>query len=127
MPCDGTETELRQSQRFKRLSAAVQLSVHDIVSNTSQSYNQQHLPKFEKETTALVAELVIYKLERTAHDLEAFAGHAKRSTINTDDVKLMARNNPKLKERLMNLIPEKSNVIRGGKSKGKGAASGTSA
>ena len=44
----------------------------------------------------MVAELVIYKVERIAKDLEAFAGHAKRSTINSDDVKLVARNNPKL-------------------------------
>ena len=44
----------------------------------------------------MVAELVIYKVERIAKDLEEFAGHAKRSTINSDDVKLVARNNPKL-------------------------------
>ena len=45
---------------------------------------------------AVAAELVLEKIVRTAQDLEAFANHAKRTTINTEDVKLLVRNCPKL-------------------------------
>ena len=45
---------------------------------------------------AVAAELVLEKIVRTAEDLEAFANHAKRTTINTEDVKLLVRNCPKL-------------------------------
>ena len=50
----------------------------------------------DKEAVSVAAELVLDKIIRTARDLEAFAQHAKRSTVQTDDIKLLARNNPKL-------------------------------
>ena len=47
-------------------------------------------------TVAVASSLVKEKINRLAADLELFAGHARRTIINTDDVKLSARNNPKL-------------------------------
>ncbi|XP_023340980.1 centromere protein S [Eurytemora carolleeae] len=94
MPCDGTETELRKTERFQRLKAAVDLTVFDIFSEVSGS------DQVDKETIALASELVLEKIKRTALDLETFSGHAKRSTINSEDVRVVARNNPKLKEHL---------------------------
>lgn len=88
------------------MTAAVQLAVHDITNSSSQS----NISPPEPVAVALIAELVLDKVERVAKDLEAFAVHAKRSTINSEDVKLVARNNPRLKEQLTRLAPDRSNV-----------------
>ncbi|CAH0715732.1 unnamed protein product, partial [Brenthis ino] len=56
-----------------------------------------------KPANAIIAELVISKIALYGSDLEAFAKHAKRSTINSDDVKLLVRRNPALKARLIKL------------------------
>lgn len=75
---------------IKRLKAAVDLTVFDIFSEVSGS------DQVDKETIALASELVLEKIKRTALDLETFSGHAKRSTINSEDVRVVARNNTKL-------------------------------
>ena len=51
---------------------------------------------FNPEVIANITKLAIDKIKRTAEDLEAFACHAKRTTILPDDVKLLTRRNPKL-------------------------------
>ncbi|XP_041979320.1 centromere protein S-like isoform X2 [Aricia agestis] len=53
-----------------------------------------------KPSTDVITELVYKKILLYGSDLEAFARHAKRSTISTDDVKLLVRRNPSLKEHL---------------------------
>lgn len=45
-----------------------------------------------------------YILEITAADMESFAKHAKRSTINQDDVKLLTRRNEKLEKEISEFI-----------------------
>ncbi|TGZ80780.1 hypothetical protein EX30DRAFT_395952 [Ascodesmis nigricans] len=50
-----------------------------------------------------LTEMVWVQLESVVGDLEAFAGHANRTTINTDDVLLLTRRN----EGLESLIREK--------------------
>lgn len=61
-------------------------------------------------TVAVAARLVEDKVGRLAADLEAFAGHARRSTVNTDDVKLLARNNSKLSEHLQSFAAARSEI-----------------
>ncbi|KAG6440618.1 hypothetical protein O3G_MSEX001390 [Manduca sexta] len=59
-----------------------------------------------KPAMEIVAELVYKKISVYGTDLEAFAKHAKRSTINDQDVKLLARRNPSLKSRLDAIAPD---------------------
>ena len=76
---------------FQRLQASLELSVYDIFSSATDSGVIADV-----SSVAVAARLVEDKVGRLAADLEAFAGHARRSTVNTDDVKLLARNNSKL-------------------------------
>ena len=66
------------------------MTVFDIFGEVSGS------DQVDKATIALASELVLEKIKGTAHDLEVFSAHAKRTTINTEDVRIVARNNPKL-------------------------------
>ncbi|KAJ3644084.1 hypothetical protein Zmor_026757 [Zophobas morio] len=54
--------------------------------------------EFEPDVLDLIAELTWKKLTLYASDLEAFQKHAKRSTVTSDDVKLLVRRNESLKE-----------------------------
>uniref|UniRef100_G3U5Z7 Centromere protein S n=1 Tax=Loxodonta africana TaxID=9785 RepID=G3U5Z7_LOXAF len=54
--------------------------------------------QFSKQTTAAISEVAFRQCKHFANDLEMFASRAKRSTINTNDVKLLAwRRNSLLK------------------------------
>ena len=46
-------------------------------------------------------------IEITASDMESFAKHAKRATINQDDVKLLARRNESLEKNISEFISVK--------------------
>ncbi|RZC32039.1 CENP-S domain containing protein [Asbolus verrucosus] len=52
--------------------------------------------EFESDVLDLIAELTWKKLTLYGSDLEAFQKHAKRSTITSDDVKLLVRRNDSL-------------------------------
>ncbi|XP_075237233.1 centromere protein S-like [Lycorma delicatula] len=58
----------------------------------------------DKDAIELIAELLYKKLELYSEDLEAFAKNRKQSTVNVEDVKLLARRNPQLKEHLSTFI-----------------------
>lgn len=60
----------------------------------------------DKNAKQLIAELVWKKLQVYAEDLEAFAKHAKRSTINAEDVKLLVRRNPSLVEHVTKMAED---------------------
>lgn len=55
---------------------------------------------FSKEYLASLAEVVFAQGELFANDMEAFCRHSKRTIINMDDVKLIARRNGSLVEQL---------------------------
>ena len=57
--------------------------------------------KFSPEVIANISHLALEKTKRSAEDLEAFAKHAKRTNIASDDVKLLTRRNPKLVNNLL--------------------------
>lgn len=55
---------------------------------------------FTKNVIATLSEITSKQLETYSTDLEAFANHARRAVISTDDVKLLVRRNPKLAEHI---------------------------
>jgi len=70
----------------------------------------------DKKVIDCITNLGIQQLETLSNDLEAFAKHGKRTIVNTDDVKLLARRNPKLTTHLTSIeqtIPKpKLNAIK---------------
>uniref|UniRef100_A0A8C5ZSW1 Centromere protein S n=1 Tax=Marmota marmota marmota TaxID=9994 RepID=A0A8C5ZSW1_MARMA len=84
------EAEAEEQQRFsyqQRLKAAVHYTVGCLCEEVTSDKEMQ----FSKQTIAAISELTFRQCENFAKDLEMFARHAKRSTINTEDVKLLAR------------------------------------
>ncbi|CAH1378673.1 unnamed protein product, partial [Tenebrio molitor] len=67
--------------------------------------------EFEPDVLDLIAELSWRKLTLYTSDLGAFQKHAKRSTLTSDDVKLLVRRNDSLKE----LMEEKLRAIQDNK------------
>ncbi|XP_049568807.1 centromere protein S isoform X4 [Orcinus orca] len=70
-----------------RLKAAVHYTVGCLCEEVASDKEMQ----FSKQTIAAISEVTFQQCENFAKDLEMFARHAKRSTINTEDVKLLAR------------------------------------
>ena len=76
----------------QELRAALGLTVSDICSELKSELGLE----FSPEVVAALTELSLEKNRRSAEDLEAFAQHAKRSTITVEDVKLLTRRNAAL-------------------------------
>ncbi|NXG20325.1 CENPS protein, partial [Grallaria varia] len=76
----------------QRLKAAV----HYTAGCLCQAVEEDKEMQFSKQTIAAIAEITFRQCEIFAKDLEMFARHAKRSTINTEDVKLLARRSSSL-------------------------------
>ncbi|KAJ1145185.1 hypothetical protein NDU88_011476, partial [Pleurodeles waltl] len=72
---------------LQRLKAAV----HYTVGSLCQEMAEEKQVHFSKQTIAALSEVTFRQCETFARDLEMFARHAKRSTINAEDVKLLAR------------------------------------
>ncbi|XP_008317797.1 centromere protein S [Cynoglossus semilaevis] len=70
-----------------RLKAAV----HFTVGRLCQKVGEEHHRPFSRQIIAALAETTFRQCDIFARDLEAFARHAKRSTVTADDVKLIAR------------------------------------
>lgn len=71
----------------QRLKAAV----HYTVGSLCQEMAEEKQVQYSKQTIAALSEVTFRQCETFARDLEMFARHAKRSTINAEDVKLLAR------------------------------------
>ncbi|XP_060252481.1 centromere protein S isoform X1 [Ovis aries] len=81
-------SEEQQSFSYRqRLKAAVHYTVGCLCEEVSSDKDMQ----FSKQTIAAISEVTFGQCENFAKDLEMFARHAKRSTVNTEDVKLLAR------------------------------------
>lgn len=88
----------------ERLKAALWHSIGKTVDAIAMEGNINATPRFIGSLT----ELVHGKITTAATDLEAFAKHADRSTINSKDVLLLARNN----EGLEDILKEKVEAIK---------------
>ncbi|XP_034243560.1 centromere protein S-like [Thrips palmi] len=65
---------------------------------------------FNKQSFELIAEMVWHKIQDYGSDLEHFARHAKRTTVNGDDVKLLVRKNESLRERILKMTEDLSSA-----------------
>ncbi|XP_052509371.1 centromere protein S [Budorcas taxicolor] len=97
-------SEEQQSFSYRqRLKAAVHYTVGCLCEEVSSDKDVQ----FSKQTIAAISEVTFGQCENFAKDLEMFARHAKRSTVNTEDVKLLARRS----HSLLKYITEKNEDI----------------
>ncbi|CAN2388078.1 resolution of meiotic recombination intermediates [Pristimantis euphronides] len=64
---------------------------HYTVGNLCQDIADDKQVTFSKQAIGAISETAFRQCETFAKDLEMFARHAKRSTINIDDVKLLSR------------------------------------
>ncbi|XP_077105773.1 centromere protein S [Ranitomeya variabilis] len=81
------EDEERRLQNNQPLRAAV----HYTVGGLCQEIAEEKHVTFSKQAVAAISEITFRQCETFAKDLEMFARHAKRSTINMEDVKLLCR------------------------------------
>uniref|UniRef100_A0A8B9MRM5 Centromere protein S n=1 Tax=Accipiter nisus TaxID=211598 RepID=A0A8B9MRM5_9AVES len=88
---------------FQRLKAAVHYTVGCLCQEVAENKEVQ----FSKQTIAAIAEITFRQCENFAKDLEMFARHAKRSTVTTEDVKLLARRS----NSLLKYITQKSDEL----------------
>uniref|UniRef100_A0A3B5Q9P4 Centromere protein S n=1 Tax=Xiphophorus maculatus TaxID=8083 RepID=A0A3B5Q9P4_XIPMA len=72
----------------QRLKAAVHYTVGRLCQKIGE---EEHRREFSRQTIAAIAETTFRECDIFAKDLEAFARHAKRSTVSAEDVKLLAR------------------------------------
>ncbi|KAM3824173.1 centromere protein S [Vipera latastei] len=71
----------------QRLKAAF----HYTVACLCQEVAEDKKIEFSRQTIAVISEITFRQCEIFAKDLEMFAKHGKRSTVNVEDVKLLAR------------------------------------
>ncbi|XP_069001254.1 centromere protein S [Embiotoca jacksoni] len=95
MAADAEETR-------QRLKAAV----HYTVGRLCQKAGEDHRREFSRQVVAAIAETTFRQCDIFAKDLEAFARHAKRSTVSAEDVKLVARRSTALFNYIQNQIEE---------------------
>ncbi|XP_045715726.1 centromere protein S [Phyllostomus hastatus] len=99
---EGAEEQQRFSYQ-QRLKAAVHYTVGCLCAEAAADTQVQ----LSRQTIAAIAEVTFRQCENFAKDLEMFARHARRSTINTEDVKLLARRS----NSLLKYITEKNEEI----------------
>ncbi|KAL0633706.1 MHF histone-fold complex component [Maublancomyces gigas] len=100
----------------ERLKSTLWFSIGKIVDEECLTLNVNATPQF----IGALTEMVWVQLENASRDLESFAKHAGRSTINTDDVLLLARRNDGLGDLLKAFVDKEA--ASGGAAKGKGKA-----
>ncbi|XP_032370430.1 centromere protein S isoform X2 [Etheostoma spectabile] len=109
MSVDKDETQLR-------LKAAV----HYTVGRLCQRMGEVHRREFSRQVLAAIAETAFRQCDIFAKDLEAFARHAKRSTVSSEDVKLVARRSTALSIYIQNKSEELNQEQRDLKKKNAG-------
>lgn len=105
------EPQADDDTKEEKLKAALWYSIGQTVDSVCVSQDLNATP----HAIGALSELVWSQIENVAQDLEAFAKHSGRSTINSKDVVLLGRRNDGLKDLLQN---EADRARQNGKSKG---------
>lgn len=90
---------MSSSKEKEQLRAAIHYSIGkkcQQLENDNDKNKETPAGPFTRGFMALLAETTTETLELFTRDVEVFARHGKRSTVNTDDVKLLCRRNPGL-------------------------------
>ncbi|KAM0721293.1 hypothetical protein Q7P37_003581 [Cladosporium fusiforme] len=87
-------TNLDPAEKEAQLKAALWYSVGQTIDSVSLAKDINATPHF----IGALSEMLWAQIENASHDLEAFAKHAGRETITTQDVLLLARRNEGLEE-----------------------------
>jgi centromere protein S len=74
----------------------LKIAIHSNINKRASKMNILLTP----EALLAMTELTFEQFKLFGADLEAFAKHGKRTTMNADDIKLLLRRNPKLFEKL---------------------------
>ncbi|XP_070700249.1 centromere protein S [Pempheris klunzingeri] len=91
-----------KDETHQRLKAAV----HYTVGRVCQKIGEDHRRPLSRQVIAAITETTLRQCDIFAKDLEAFARHAKRSTVSTEDVKLVARRSTALSIYIQNKSEE---------------------
>ncbi|KAM7139379.1 centromere protein S [Macrochelys suwanniensis] len=97
------EQERERLLHSQRLKAAVHYTVGCLCQEVAEDKDIQ----FSKQTIAAISEITFRQCEVFAKDLEMFARHGKRTVINSEDVKLLARRS----NSLLRYITQKSEEL----------------
>ncbi|CAM2104465.1 centromere protein S [Caretta caretta] len=97
------ERERERLLHTQRLKAAVHYTVGCLCQEVAED---KGIP-FSKQTIAAISEITFRQCENFAKDLEMFARHGKRTVINSEDVKLLARRS----NSLLRYITQKSEEL----------------
>ncbi|KAK5170031.1 kinetochore component CENP-S-domain-containing protein [Cryomyces antarcticus] len=109
---DEDDNNNEEALKTERLKSALWYSIGQIVDEDSLRLNINATPQF----IGALTEMVWAQIENTSKDLESFARHAGRTTIDTSDVLLLARRN----EGLESLLRSFADGLQARKAKGKG-------
>lgn len=91
----------------KEATQRLKAAIHFTVGGLCQSIGDDREKEFSRQVIAAIAETTFRQCEIFAKDLEAFARHAKRTTVSSEDVKLAARRSTALS----NFIQRKSEEL----------------
>ncbi|KAI9143912.1 putative apoptosis-inducing TAF9-like domain 1 family protein [Paraphysoderma sedebokerense] len=103
------------SSHEDRLKAAIHYAVGRICDDEADNLDVEITPHF----IAALTEVVYKQIETMAIDVEFFAKHNKRTTISSDDVKLCARRNEDLYNKLSEFVGERTKQKEGSKKRKK--------
>jgi centromere protein S len=108
---DNSDVELDRAEDVEyrqRLKAAVHYTVGKICEEVTLTGTAPAGMKFSRHFVAMLSETTFKQCESLAVDLESFARHARRSTVNSEDVKLSARRNESLRQYIESLADQRA-------------------
>ncbi|KAI0166891.1 kinetochore component CENP-S-domain-containing protein [Hypoxylon sp. FL1284] len=97
----------------EQLKAALWFAVGEMVDEETLRRNRNVTPQF----IGALTEMVWAQIENVALDLETFSRHAGRTTVNTDDVLLLARRNQDLHAIIRDFVDKQKAAKAKGKSR----------